>query len=139
MALGAAREVAGETGPPIWFPAALDAGYLNEKGIETVMFGPGDLAFAHTDAEVVPLEQVRRAARVYAAAALQMLASKRPRPETVTIIFSQPCCDQPERKRDPPDVPRHRKGPFCRCGKDAGRRAYFFIHPLLLYQARALS
>ena len=37
------------------------------------MFGPGDLAFAHTDAEVVPLEQVRRAARVYAAAALQML------------------------------------------------------------------
>ena len=73
MALGAAREVAGETGPPIYFPAALDAGYLNEKGIETVMFGPGDLAFAHTDAEVVPLEQVRRAARVYAAAALQML------------------------------------------------------------------
>ena len=74
VALEAAREMAGETGPPLWFPAALDAGYLNEKGIETVMFGPGDLAFAHTDAEVVPLEQVRRAARVYAAAALQMLA-----------------------------------------------------------------
>ncbi len=73
VALGAAREMAGETGPPIYFPAALDAGYLNEKGIETVMFGPGDLAFAHTDAEVVPLGQVRRAARVYAAAALQML------------------------------------------------------------------
>ena len=74
VALEAAREMAGETGPPLWFPAALDAGYLNEKGIETVMFGPGDLAFAHTDAEVVPLEQVRRAARVYAAAALQLLA-----------------------------------------------------------------
>ncbi|MDE0034985.1 MAG: M20/M25/M40 family metallo-hydrolase [Deltaproteobacteria bacterium] len=73
-ALEAAREQAGETGPFLWFPAALDAGYLNEKGIETVMFGPGDLAFAHTDAEVVPLEQVRRAARVYAAAALQLLA-----------------------------------------------------------------
>ena len=73
VALAAARETAGETGPPLWFPAALDAGYLNENGIETVMFGPGDLAFAHTDAEVVPLEQVRRAARVYAAAALQML------------------------------------------------------------------
>ena len=72
-ALEAAREMVGETGPPLWFPAALDAGYLNESGIETVMFGPGDLAFAHTDAEVVPLEQVRRAARVYAAAALQML------------------------------------------------------------------
>ncbi len=74
VALAAAGELVGETGPPLWFPAALDAGYLNEKGIETVMFGPGDLAFAHTDAEVVPLEQVRRAARVYAAAALQMLA-----------------------------------------------------------------
>ena len=73
VALAAAREMAGERGPPLWFPAALDAGYLNENGIETVMFGPGDLAFAHTDAEVVPLEQVRRAARVYAAAALQML------------------------------------------------------------------
>ena len=73
LALEAAREFAGEPGPPIWFPAALDAGYLNEKGIETVMFGPGDLAFAHTDAEVVPLEQVRKAARIYAAAALRML------------------------------------------------------------------
>ena len=73
VALATAREMAGETGPPLWFPAALDAGYLNEKGIETVMFGPGDLAFAHTDAEVVPLEQVRRAARVYAAAALRLL------------------------------------------------------------------
>ena len=73
-ALEGARELAGESGPPIWFPAALDAGYLNEKGIETVMFGPGDLVFAHTDNEVVPVEQVRRAARVYAAAALQLLA-----------------------------------------------------------------
>lgn len=73
VALEAARGQAGEAGPPIYFPAALDAGYLNEQGIETVMFGPGDLAFAHTDAEVVPLEEVRRAARVYAAAALQLL------------------------------------------------------------------
>jgi len=73
LALATARKMAGDTGPPLWFPAALDAGYLNEKGIETVMFGPGDLAFAHTDAEVVPVEQVRRAARVYAAAALRML------------------------------------------------------------------
>ena len=74
VALEAARAQAGEVGPAIYFPAALDAGYLNEKGIETVMFGPGDLAFAHTDAEVVPLEEVRRAARIYAAVALQLLA-----------------------------------------------------------------
>ena len=55
-------------------PASLDAGFLNKKGIETVMFGPGDLRFAHTDQEMVSLEEVRAAARIYAAAALQMLA-----------------------------------------------------------------
>jgi acetylornithine deacetylase len=55
-------------------PASLDAGFLNKKGIETLMFGPGDLRFAHTDREMVSLEEVRAAARIYAAAALQMLA-----------------------------------------------------------------
>jgi acetylornithine deacetylase len=29
-------------------PASLDAGFLNKKGIETIMFGPGDLRFAHS-------------------------------------------------------------------------------------------
>lgn len=55
-------------------PAALDAGFLNHHGIETIMFGPGDLRFAHTDQEVVTLEAVREAAKIYAATALQMLA-----------------------------------------------------------------
>jgi len=55
-------------------PASLDAGFLNKKGIETLMFGPGDLRFAHTDREMVSLEEVRAAARIYATAALQMLA-----------------------------------------------------------------
>ncbi len=54
-------------------PAALDAGFLNRRGIETVMFGPGDLRFAHGDRELVSLEEVRAAARIYAAAALQLL------------------------------------------------------------------
>jgi acetylornithine deacetylase len=53
--------------------AALDAGFLNRHGIETVMFGPGDLRFAHTDREVVSLEEVRAAARIYAAVALHTL------------------------------------------------------------------
>jgi acetylornithine deacetylase/succinyl-diaminopimelate desuccinylase-like protein len=52
----------------------LDAGYLNRQGIATVMFGPGGLRFAHTDEEVVPLLEVRDAARVYAATALYLLA-----------------------------------------------------------------
>jgi len=55
-------------------PAALDAGFLNRSGIETIMFGPGDLRFAHTDQEVVPLQEVRDAAKIYAAAAMQLLA-----------------------------------------------------------------
>lgn len=55
-------------------PAALDAGFLNRMGIETVMFGPGDLRFAHTDQELVSLIEVRDAARIYAAAALKLLA-----------------------------------------------------------------
>lgn len=72
-ALGHAMAAGGDTRGPIYFPAALDAGYLNHVGIETVMFGPGDLAFAHTDAEVVPLAEVHSAARIYAATALQLL------------------------------------------------------------------
>ena len=57
-------------------PAALDAGFLNHHGIETVMFGPGDLRFAHTDQDLVSLQEVRDAAKIYAAAALQMLAKE---------------------------------------------------------------
>ena len=54
-------------------PAALDAGFLNRNGIETIMFGPGDLRFAHTDQEAVPLKDVRDAAKIYAATAMQLL------------------------------------------------------------------
>jgi len=54
-------------------PAALDAGFLNRNGIETIMFGPGDLRFAHTDQEAVPLQEVRDAAKINAATALQLL------------------------------------------------------------------
>jgi hypothetical protein len=43
-------------------------------GIETVMFGPGALRFAHTDQDLVSLSEVRDAARIYAAAALRLLA-----------------------------------------------------------------
>ena len=74
-ALKAACEVIGcRPSEPFYSPAALDAGYLNRMGIETVMFGPGDLRFAHTDSELVSLAEVRESARIYAAAALQLLA-----------------------------------------------------------------
>jgi acetylornithine deacetylase len=59
-----------------WFysSAALDAGLLNREGIATIMFGPGDLRFAHTDQEAVPLQEVRDAAKIYAVTALHLLA-----------------------------------------------------------------
>ena len=54
-------------------PSLLDAGFLNRHGIETIMFGPGDLRFAHTDQDAVALQEVRDAAKIYAATALQLL------------------------------------------------------------------
>lgn len=70
---GAVGERTRRTPEVFYSPAALDAGFLNRQGIETIMFGPGDLRFAHTDREAVALQEVRDAARIYAAAALQLL------------------------------------------------------------------
>ena len=70
----AGRALKGQDGEVFYSPAALDAGYLNHRGIETIMFGPGDLRFAHTDQEVVSVQEVRDAARIYAATALELLA-----------------------------------------------------------------
>ena len=69
----ASRALKGQDGEVFYSPAALDAGYLNQRGIETIMFGPGDLRFAHTDQEVVSMQEVRDAARIYAATALELL------------------------------------------------------------------
>ena len=70
----ASRVLSGREGEVFYSPAALDAGYLNQRGIETIMFGPGDLRFAHTDQEVVSVQEVRDVARIYAATALESLA-----------------------------------------------------------------
>jgi len=69
----AIRELTKSESDVFYSPAALDAGFLNRNGIETIMFGPGDLRFAHTDQEIVPLQEVRDAAKIYAATALQLL------------------------------------------------------------------
>jgi acetylornithine deacetylase len=71
---GVIRELTRSEAPFFYSPAALDAGFLNRQGIETIMLGPGDLRFAHTDQDAVALQQVRDAARIYAATALQLLA-----------------------------------------------------------------
>jgi acetylornithine deacetylase len=70
---GASRELTGREAELFYSPAALDAGFLNRNGVETIMFGPGDLRFAHTDEEAVPLQEVREAAKIYATTALQLL------------------------------------------------------------------
>lgn len=70
---GASRELTKRQSEWFYSPAALDAGFLNRHGLETIMFGPGDLRFAHTDQEAVALEEVRDAAKIYAATALQLL------------------------------------------------------------------
>ena len=67
------RELIKRESELFYTPAALDAGFLNRNGIETIMFGPGDLRFAHTDQEAVPLQDVRDAAKIYAATAMQLL------------------------------------------------------------------
>jgi acetylornithine deacetylase/succinyl-diaminopimelate desuccinylase-like protein len=70
----ATRELIRRESELFYSPAALDAGFLNRNGVETIMYGPGDLGFAHTDHEAVPLQEVRDAAKIYAATALQVLA-----------------------------------------------------------------
>ncbi len=67
----AAFEDLGQSAPPTAvFPAWTDGALLSrEAGIPTVIWGPGELALAHSPEESVPVEDVYLAARLYAAAA----------------------------------------------------------------------
>jgi acetylornithine deacetylase/succinyl-diaminopimelate desuccinylase family protein len=53
-------------------PFGTDAGPLSEKGTPCVVFGPGDIAQAHTKDEWIDLEQVNLAARAYFQVALEL-------------------------------------------------------------------
>lgn len=76
LAAAAALEEAGvrDAGLTV-FPAWTDGALISrEAGIPTLVWGPGELALAHSAAESVPVDDVLVAARLYAAAARRFTA-----------------------------------------------------------------
>lgn len=63
-ALEASLAAAGESVRIEGMPAWTDAALLNEAGIPTVCFGPGDIALAHAAEEYVEVAEIERATRV---------------------------------------------------------------------------
>jgi acetylornithine deacetylase len=62
----ACRQVLGGSAEPVGVPYGTDATHLSGTlGIPTVVFGPGDIAQAHTADEWVDLAQVEQAAEIY--------------------------------------------------------------------------
>jgi acetylornithine deacetylase len=64
IALGDALRAASEAAPVAGMSAWTDAALLNEAGIPTICFGPGDIALAHAAEEWVAVDEIRRAATV---------------------------------------------------------------------------
>lgn len=59
-----------ETAKVHGFPAVCDATFLNDAGIPTIVYGPGDVLIAHTRDEFVPVDELMLAAKTYALAAM---------------------------------------------------------------------
>jgi acetylornithine deacetylase/succinyl-diaminopimelate desuccinylase family protein len=53
------------------FPAVSDASFLNQAGIPTISIGPGDLTLAHAVNEFVEVNDLVKAAKVYALSSLE--------------------------------------------------------------------
>jgi len=69
------RAVSEYVGPPelAFFPGWTDAGILSSAGgIETVVFGPGDLSSAHSDVEFCQIDQIIQSCKVYIATILDI-------------------------------------------------------------------
>lgn len=67
----AIRTVLGSSPKFAYSHQALDAGYLNVKGIETVCYGSGQYRFAHTDVDIASIEDTVDAAKVMTYLALK--------------------------------------------------------------------
>jgi acetylornithine deacetylase/succinyl-diaminopimelate desuccinylase family protein len=61
----AIERVGGRTPDVMGVPYGTDAGPLGEAGLPCVVFGPGDIAQAHTKDEWIELDQVKMAAEMY--------------------------------------------------------------------------
>lgn len=71
-AVRARQGISGSVGEFGAFPAWTDGALLSAfGGIPTIVMGPGDLAVAHTPREVIAVDQVLEAARLYAVTALE--------------------------------------------------------------------
>jgi acetylornithine deacetylase len=68
----AVARVTGQTPTVTGVPYGTDAGPLGEVGLPCVVFGPGDIAQAHTKDEWIELDQVRLAAEAYFAIACDL-------------------------------------------------------------------
>ncbi|MDB4888274.1 MAG: acetylornithine deacetylase or succinyl-diaminopimelate desuccinylase [Gemmatimonadetes bacterium] len=55
----------GEAGGIEGMSAWTDAALLNDAGIPTVLFGPGDISLAHAAEEYIPLDEIDRASEVF--------------------------------------------------------------------------
>ena len=62
---GAVEAVAGRRPIETGVPYGTDAGPLGQAGVRCVVFGPGDIAQAHTKDEWIDLDELRTAAEIY--------------------------------------------------------------------------
>lgn len=72
----AAREVTGKETEIIGFRGASDARFLAEAGAAVIVFGPGDIAVAHTAKEFIDLDVLADGAVAYALAFARLLGDK---------------------------------------------------------------
>ena len=78
-ALGAFEDIGLPVPPTTVFPAWTDGALLaREAGIPTVIWGPGELALAHSPDECILIDDVTAAARLYAAAARRFTTAGEP-------------------------------------------------------------
>ena len=73
--VAATREATGSEPEIIGFRGASDARFLVGQGADVIVFGPGDIALAHTARESIDLDELERGAIAYALAFARMLGA----------------------------------------------------------------